>query len=784
MEMFLVSLIGPVTWGIIILGAIALLRRKPQDPGATMEARIKLLEDQVQWLYGETRRFREQLAEARRNPGVPDPSPDAVAPAPSEVPPEPIKAPARATGAPVIAPPELNAPAPPKSIPAPVASHHSTPGTVDAAPEPSPLARFFAGNPLAKIGVVLLFFALASALRLAADMGLLPMPVRLGAGALLGLGLIGLGWRQVRLGLRRPFGLALQGGGIAILYLVVYFMLSPLGYLTAPQAFIGFALLGVACLLLAVVQNGQALAVLGLAGAFLAPVLAGGHSDTPLPLFAYFTLLNVILLATTWRKPWPVVNHLGLLLTLAVSGGWAMDRYESQHQTLCQGFLALMWALYSLVPTLSLRTRAAGAQGWRQGWLIFGVPALGLLLQVRLTPEPDALLLPVVVAGFYHAVLGLLLRRADDPEAPTHAPMQGQFAVAVSLFTLAIPLHFGVFATATLWVLEGVGLIWFGTIQGRRLPQLGGLLVQCGAGAYLASSLVQSWQGSPFLHAGFLEAVAIALGGLASAWIMHRGESDDPDRPLLPALPPLAWGMVWWLIASLGEIARVSASDHLALGVLLCLTLTLWACNRLSLHLRGDGVESAWPALDGVAWLPAVLLGISSLAFHLTSPGPTLGLPYLPLLNAFDLLQVGALFALAQRLSLGEEEEVSFLGSIVRYPLLAALAFVGATCLMARLAHHGLGVPFEPDALWHSVACQALVTLLWTLLAIAAMIRATRVGLRRLWQGGFALLCLVGLKLMAVDLANAGTLVWTGSLLGVALLVLAASYFAPVPPEE
>ena len=57
-------------------------------------------------------------------------------------------------------------------------------------------------------------------------------------------------------------------------------------------------------------------------------------------------------------------------------------------------------------------------------------------------------------------------------------------------------------------------------------------------------------------------------------------------------------------------------------------------------------------------------------------------------------------------------------------------------------------------------------------------------GQRLLWQGGFALLGVVGAKLMLVDLANAGTLMWTGSLMGVALLVLAASYFAPVPPAD
>jgi len=42
----------------------------------------------------------------------------------------------------------------------------------------------------------------------------------------------------------------------------------------------------------------------------------------------------------------------------------------------------------------------------------------------------------------------------------------------------------------------------------------------------------------------------------------------------------------------------------------------------------------------------------------------------------------------------------------------------------------------------------------------------------------------VGLKLLLVDTAHVNTLGRTVSLLGVALLVIAASYFAPTPPRE
>ena len=93
-------------------------------------------------------------------------------------------------------------------------------------------------------------------------------------------------------------------------------------------------------------------------------------------------------------------------------------------------------------------------------------------------------------------------------------------------------------------------------------------------------------------------------------------------------------------------------------------------------------------------------------------------------------------------------------------------------------------VPFEFDMLMQSYLMHAILSLIWTVTSISLMIYATQHSQRKVWFAGFSLLAIVGVKLMMIDLANKGTVMWTASLIGIALLVIAASYFSPAPPKH
>jgi uncharacterized membrane protein len=168
------------------------------------------------------------------------------------------------------------------------------------------------------------------------------------------------------------------------------------------------------------------------------------------------------------------------------------------------------------------------------------------------------------------------------------------------------------------------------------------------------------------------------------------------------------------------------------------------------------------------------------------SNGDPAPLPYVPLVNPLDLAQAGALLAVAtwfigvRRLDL---PQATLPPANDALKVLGVIVFIALNGVLLRTLHHYAGIPFRLDAMLRSVLVQMAFSLFWTLLALGAMVIATRLGLRALWATGATLLGAVVVKLFVIDLANSGTVERWVSFIGVGLIVIVIGYFAPVPPK-
>ena len=873
-------------------------------PAASTEQRLRTLEAQVDWLYRDAQALRAELAQLRGDP-LESPVPPAVDTPPLAT---------AALAAEAALPDALSEAAPvahaaPRAIPAAWQEDQAAPVHEPSAPEsPAWWSRLLAGNLLAKIGVVLLFFGVASGLRLAAEYGLIPVQLRLLLGAVAGIAMIVFGWTRVQKAAQpeeagnntqHMFGLALQGGGFAILYLIVYFMLARYALLGDVAAFALFAALGVGCVLLAAKQDGELLAVFGIAGAFIAPVLAASGGGDPTLLFAYFALLNAFVLSVGWFRSWRTLNVAGFILTLIIGMSWAFDQYRPLYYPVSQGFLILFCVMYSAASPLTALLRAPGWKGWGEGILVFGTPLAASFLQTALLGHDRyGLAWSALFAGLYYLALWLPLCRRPEPEI--RLLERSHLGIAIALLTLAVPLAFGAQVTSALWAVEGIAVLWFGVQRERRVAQAFGAVMQVAAGVYFLDAVPGLAHAQPVFNDVCLGGLLIAVAGFVGAnllrqlpkpvvspslllawsllwWFGTTWNEIDHFAPRAQCLPlalliaalscaalesygaakawlaprnacalllplicvvavaaslrdghalagylvivlPCALGvhywtlarqeqdeggkgalfgalrhvLSWWLIVAIAGEELAWVGQRLAHGVSLWPLLAWGVAMAVGLWLADYGVRrQLWPfaaqpgAYRGIACLPlAIVAALWSLLANFSHSGAGSGLPYVPLLNLFDLTQLAVLAALSGWLGKMRDDPLPGWEAVSRFTALpAVLGFVWISALAARIAHHWGGVRFESYALFHSALLQGMLTLLWSALAIGLMIRATRQGWREGWYGGFALLAVVGVKLLAVDLANAGTAMWTGSLIGVALLVLAAGYFAPVPPK-
>jgi len=156
---------------------------------------------------------------------------------------------------------------------------------------------------------------------------------------------------------RRPgaaaFGLYLAGGGLATLYLTTYAAFELYALLGQVSAFGLLVLVTVLACLLALVYDTQWLAVLGLVGGFLTPIILSTGQRAQFVLMSYMVVLNGGILTIAVWKRWMILNTLGFICTWLLFTRWFVNYYTVATFWPTLVFLHLFFLLYAFVPFFS-----------------------------------------------------------------------------------------------------------------------------------------------------------------------------------------------------------------------------------------------------------------------------------------------------------------------------------------------------------------------------------------------------------------------------------------------
>jgi uncharacterized membrane protein len=434
---------------------------------------------------------------------------------------------------------------------------------------------------------------------------------------------------------RRAISLALTGASLAVAYLTAYSAYAFFHYVADPQALGLLFIVAAVATAVAIGRRALSIAVLGMAGAYLAPAFAL-HAAGPVQVYGYYAVASLVTLAMVRLRGWRPLIHLSFLFTLggAVFFAWTQKFYTPVHYAQMQPLLLLLVAIHLAMPMLErIDTRASGRAGaWERGFdqaYFLALPLVASALTVLLAPRLE-----------HEGALGLLALAAlwlvaAGCEAARRARGTIHYLTVATLLMVAGGL---LLDTEVPYILVSAVLSCL-IVAARARLRLSRAAEALAIGTALVTSAVYALQsvfapvsGLPLLNLPFLEQTALGAALAAAAWSLHRREQS---------LAPIfgIYAGTWLFMSVARELLRLHFGHlvqltHLAvlLGIGICIVVARvrrrapgsLAIVVFALALLGTGIAGA-PKFP-TPWLAPLLLagqlGFSLLALVCDRYGP------------------------------------------------------------------------------------------------------------------------------------------------------------------
>lgn len=265
---------------------------------------------------------------------------------------------------------------------------------------------------LLRLGIVAIVTCIGYFLKWSIERELIGPAARVAISMIAGIGMLAWGIRLV--GKKyHLIGQGLLGGGLLTLYFSVYAAAPMYGLIVMPVAFALMIFVTITAGTLAIRTDSLLIAILGIAGGYVTPVLL----KTPTPnlpvLYSYILLLGVGILGIAHYKQWRLLNYLGFLCTYILFFG-SLSSYQRSDFSVAISFLSVFFVIHSSIvyvhniakkkksTTLEIIHLVANAvvYAWTGYWLI---------QKAHGRPYPS--LMSVGLAVFYIAHVLIFLRR-------------------------------------------------------------------------------------------------------------------------------------------------------------------------------------------------------------------------------------------------------------------------------------------------------------------------------------------------------------------------------------
>ncbi|ULQ59529.1 DUF2339 domain-containing protein [Brucepastera parasyntrophica] len=433
------------------------------------------------------------------------------------------------------------------------------------------------GNLWVAGGVILLFIAFVLFLTYMASRGLFSVEMRIALAVIAGLLMLVFGWR---FRLRKPvYALVMQGGGIGILYLSFFAAFKLTSLLSSPAALVLISLLIPPTIILALLQNAQPLAVFGLLGGFLAPVLISDGSGSHIALFSYYLILDIAVLVISRFRHWKGLNLLAFICTFGMSLFWVIRYYTAPLFFSVEPFMFAYMLLFTFLGIRSAKHNELDVKKYIDLPLTLGTPLVGAILHWQIFSRFDhGLTIISIIFSALYLLFTFIIWKIKGPGIRRLAEVY--LGISVFLGNLAIPLELSPEITGAIWAAEGALVFYYGVRFSSRKVTVTGIILHIIAALFFISGHTYTpgnaaYFRNPLFIGGLIISVsalfmAVISGKTTASTTLPEALKDKPDNTEKPNSISgkvfwervlLCWGLLWWFIIWYAELHSVFGSS-------------------------------------------------------------------------------------------------------------------------------------------------------------------------------------------------------------------------------
>jgi uncharacterized membrane protein len=332
----------------------------------------------------------------------------------------------------------------------------------------SSFEKYIGQNLIPVIGIIITVIGVGIGAKYAIDHQLISPLTRIILGYVMASGLLFFAWKLKAK--YKQFSAILLSGSLAIFYFITFFAYSFYQLFPVQVAFVAMLAITAATVYASIKYNLIIISHIGLVGAYAVPFLLSDGSGRVGIFFSYISIINIGILAVSFFRNWKSLYYVSFGLTWLIFLLWFATGYsDAKHFKLAMIFVTVFFLIFQATNLVSKLVKKEMFDELNvmmvllNSFLYYG---LGTAILIRHESLNDYKAWFTLLNGVIHLAVAALLYFLKSEDKKFHTLSVG---LAISYFTLYVPIELDGRWITFLWIFEAALLFWIGRTKASRI---------------------------------------------------------------------------------------------------------------------------------------------------------------------------------------------------------------------------------------------------------------------------------------------------------------------------